>query len=418
MALVVVDTAGRLSELLAVPEPVESNGHAGATNWTALFDAAGLPMNAFSPVPPRWVPPVYSNERMAWEGRLPERPDLTVRVEAAGYAGKPVFFGITGPWTQSSRTVTGSTPRLEQVTGILTSFITPALMLCGALLARRNLKLGRGDRQGAFRAATAVFIMLMAAWLLSDTHVSVFSTEVERFFGAVGRGLFSAGLLWISYLGLEPYVRRFSPASLIGWTRLLAGGWRDPHVGRDVAVGVAAGLALTLLYALHNIIPILAGRPEPMPLGSDSTMFLGLHYSMGRILERTESAVTTGMLGMAGYIAFRIVLKREWAAMLAAVACYVPVVVNGMFPGDTPVLDIIIAVIVAAGFVAVVAWGGLLATIATLAVHFMLLRAPLTTNITSWRGPTGLVFIATIAAVGVIACIVASGAARRAPRMA
>src|SRR4030095_11340065 len=103
-------------------------------------------------------------------------------------------------------------------------------------------------------------------WLLSDTHVSVFSTEVERFFGAVGRGLFSAGLLWVSYLGLEPYVRRFSPSSLTGWTRLLAGGWRDPHVGRDVAVGVAAGLALTLLYALHNIIPILAGRPEPMPL--------------------------------------------------------------------------------------------------------------------------------------------------------
>ena len=57
-----------------------------------------------------------------------------------------------------------------------------------------------------------------------------------------------------------------SPDSLLGWTRLVAGHWRDPRVGVDVMVGVSAGLAMTLLYAVHNLLPRLVGLPEPMPL--------------------------------------------------------------------------------------------------------------------------------------------------------
>ena len=58
----------------------------------------------------------------------------------------------------------------------------PALMLVGALLARRNVKLGRGDRRGAFRAATAVFVLIIGAWLLGNNHVGQLGIEVERFF--------------------------------------------------------------------------------------------------------------------------------------------------------------------------------------------------------------------------------------------
>jgi serine/threonine-protein kinase len=420
MTLVVVDANGRLSELLAVPQPIESNPQIVRTNWSTLFDAASLSMNAFAPVAPRWVPAVYADERMAWEGALPERPDLTVRIEAAGFAGKPVFFGITGPWTRSARTPSpGARSGLERATELLTSLIMPGLVLCAALLARRNVRLGRGDRRGAYRAATAIFFIILAAWLLSDRHVSVFSAEVNRFFGAIAQGLFAAGLLWVTYLGLEPYVRRFSPASLIGWTRLVAGGWRDPHVGRDVVIGVAAGLAMTIAYALHNMVPLLAGRPEPIPLTYDPTPLMGFHQSLGRILDAVQAAITDGMLGMAGFVAFRIVLKRTWAAALAAIACYAPVVVNGMFPGDTPMLDVAVGVVITTILVAVVAWIGLLATIAALAVHIILMNAPMTLDLSSWRGPIGLVFISAIVAAGLFGCHVASGSAQRAaPRAA
>jgi hypothetical protein len=414
MTLVIVDPNGRLSEFAAVPQPIETNPpHAAHTNWSTLFDAAGLSMTGFTPVAPRWLPTVYADERMAWEGRLPERPDLTVRVEAAGYAGKPVFFGITGPWTRSSRMPSaGATSWLERATGLLTSFIMPGLMLCAVALARRNLRLGRGDRAGAYRAATAVFCILMIAWLLGDRHVSAVNSEIRRFFGAIGEGLFNAGLLWVTYLGLEPYVRRFSPSSLIGWTRLLGGGWRDPHVGRDIVIGISAGLAMTLAYALHNVVPVIAGRPGPPPLISDPSVFMAFQHSFAAVLDRTQAAITDGMLGMAGFVAFRILAKRTWVAALAALACYTPVVLNGMFPGDTPILDVAMAIVMVTIFVAVVAWIGLLATIATLSAHLILMGAPLTTDVSSWRGPTSLVFIGAIVAAGMFGCYVASGAAQ------
>src|SRR5207237_804516 len=124
MALIVVDANGRLSEMIAVPEPIQSDRRIVHANWSTLFDTAGLSMDAFTPVTPRWVPSVYADERVAWEGHLPERPDLTVRVEAAGYSGKPVFFGITGPWTRSARTASpGPRSWLERTTGLLSSLI-------------------------------------------------------------------------------------------------------------------------------------------------------------------------------------------------------------------------------------------------------------------------------------------------------
>ena len=79
-----------------------------------------------------------------------------------------------------------------------------------------------------------MFVVSLASWLLGASHVGVPGPDTLRFFGAIGRALFDAGLLWLTYLGLEPYVRRHSPDSLIGWTRLIAGSWRDPRVGRDV----------------------------------------------------------------------------------------------------------------------------------------------------------------------------------------
>ena len=54
----------------------------------------------------------------------------------------------------------------------VTVMIMPGLMVVGAVLARRNVKLGRGDRRGAFRSAATLFFMVMGAWLLGDRHVA------------------------------------------------------------------------------------------------------------------------------------------------------------------------------------------------------------------------------------------------------
>ena len=57
-----------------------------AMDWRVLFSAAGLDIATFKPVEPAWVPPVFADERRAWEGPMPEHPDQTFRVEAAAMA--------------------------------------------------------------------------------------------------------------------------------------------------------------------------------------------------------------------------------------------------------------------------------------------------------------------------------------------
>jgi len=415
MTLVVVDDVGRLAEFVAVPDPKAAA--TPFTNWQILFDLAGLPMNGFTPATPAWVPMVHAEQRVAWEGRIPEVPSETVRIEAGATGGKPVFFAITGSWSRSTRTPTTERPPLFlRVVSAIATLTMPALMVTGAVLARRNLKLGRGDRRGAFRAACAVFLLGMSTWLLGGSHIASFGFEWERFLAAVGRGLLDAAILWLTYLGLEPYVRRFSPDSLIGWQRLVSGGWNDPRVGRDVLLGVSTGLAMTIVFAAHNRIAPLFGHPEPMPVFSDMLELMGVRFSIAAVLAQIQSAVSAGMLGTAGYVVFRMIFKRRGLAAGAAIVCFVWVVLQGMFNPGWAALDLVSGLLITAAFVLTLERAGLLATIATLATHFLLLRAPLTTDLSTWRASAAIVVAGAVLLFGLGGAYVASRQTPRAMR--
>jgi hypothetical protein len=408
MTLVVVNAAGQLAEFEAIPRPTPQNAPP-FTAWATLFDLAGLPMNAFTPSTPRWVPAMHAEQRVAWEGRIPEVPDQTVRVEAGATGGKPVFFVIAGSWTTTTRAPASTGVSLfARAIGAAAAFIMPALMLIGPILARRNVKRGRGDRRGAFRAAAAVFIVSMTVWLLGADHIASVATEQSRLFNAIGQALFQSALLWLTYLGLEPYVRRFSPDSLVGWQRLVSGGWRDPRVGRDLMIGVAAGMAMTVVFAAHNKLAPLFGHLEPMPVTGNVDHLVALRYSVAIVLAMVQSAMSNSMLGTAGFVVFRILLKRRLPAAAAATFCFMWVVLQGMFSPGWPLLDLICGVVITAIFVATIGWPGLLATIATLFTHFALLRAPLTTNLSSWRADAGLVSLIAVLGVGLCGAYLAS----------
>jgi hypothetical protein len=51
-------------------------------------------------------------------------------------------------------------------------------------------------------------------------------------------------------------------------------------------------------------------------------------------------------------------------------------------------------------FVVTIGWVGLLATIATLTTRFLLLRAPLTWDFSSWRAPAGIVYLLALLSLG------------------
>jgi serine/threonine-protein kinase len=215
-------------------------------------------------------------------------------------------------------------------------------------------------------------------------------------------------LVWLTYLGVEPYIRRFSADALIGWQRLIAGNWRDPRVGRDIMIGVSVGVAMTLVYAVHNLLPPLMGQPEPMPATPDPTVLISARYAIARVFAQVQDALSSSMLGLGGVVALRIWLKNRWVAAAVAVICYAGVVMNGMFSPGSPQADVLLGVIITAGFVAVLGWAGLLTAIATLATHFILLRAPLTTDRSSGRATPPLVFVGAVLLFGLGGCYIAA----------
>jgi tRNA A-37 threonylcarbamoyl transferase component Bud32 len=400
MTLVAVDASGRLAELIAIPEPFDDGAPRRVTNWSPLFDAAGLQMSAFKAIEPTFNPIAFVDERAAWEGKLSENSDVLFRIEAAAYKGRPISFEVVGPWSRSGRSTPPAISTFDRIVNGLSSLIFPALIAVTVVLARHNTRLARGDRRGAVRAAAIVFVASLVSWVFGATHYADVGRESTRFFAQTGNGLFEAAVMWLAYLGVEPYIRRFSPDSLIGWTRLISGRWRDPYVGRDILIGISAGLLMTLLYAAHNFIPPLFGRPAPMPFPMDPGIFMGTRHVLSQIVSQFDSAIIWSMLAVAGIVALLILLKRTWLAWLAGIAIYVWAVIEGLFPAGTPILDFVIGCGIIAIYIGVILRWGLLATIVTLFTHFLLLRAPLTTDLGSWRATAGITYTIALAALG------------------
>ena len=174
---------------------------------------------------------------------------------------------------------------------------------------------------------------------------------------------------------------------------------------------------MTVVFGLHNLLPPLFGRPEPMPVAGYADQLMSIRFVLAQILHQAQNALSSGMLGMGGFVALRILLKRRWAAAVAATICFVWVVLEGLFSPGIPALDFIMGLAITAIFVAVIGWVGLLATVVTLMTHFLLLRAPLTMDLGSWRAPAGLVYLTAVLVLGLGASYFAARPpARTAPR--
>src|SRR5215475_7101414 len=158
MRLVVTDIAGHLTQFTNVPPQLEdaqnANSPGSSMDWTVFFDAAGLDFRTFKPVPSTWVPNTYADERKAWEGPMPGRPEITLHADAASYRGKPAFFQIAGPWSRTLR----QTQDVQQGRTIVRFgffLVVLALSIGTCVLARHNYRSGRGDHRGATRVVIA-----------------------------------------------------------------------------------------------------------------------------------------------------------------------------------------------------------------------------------------------------------------------
>ena len=312
MVSVQLDTQGRLWYLQAVPPEFFSSPAApGPPDWSALFRAAGLDMNRFQQAETQWTPSVESDVRAAWSGSFAEAPEIPLHVEAAGYRGKPVYFFIAGPWSTPATPTQASGD--EKPPGEVVYIILQLIVIIGSIpIARYNTKLGRGDTRGATRLGLFCAMVGIGAWAIGGTHVASVK-EADLFFMALMRALIGAVSVAVTYISFEPFVRRRWPQTLISWSRLLAGGLRDPLVGRDVLMGTAVGLALALIQASGSQAYRLVSNAT-VRLGIRQAVLSGGRDLVGEALFQVNDTLYKGLGILFLIFLARAVLRSEWLA--------------------------------------------------------------------------------------------------------
>ena len=401
MHTVILDPQGRLVEFRSIP-PAGGASSTAALDWAILFDAAALPMASFHAVEPKWLPRDYVTARMAWEGPLPEVAGTSVRVEGAAYDGKPTFFRVIGSWVPAPGSgAAGGSGRWSagELFFTLAQIIALALLVGSAILARHNLRNGRGDRRGAFRTAAVVFGTTAAEWALTAHYYTALSVEDARFNLAMALALFSAVTLWLFYMALEPYVRRFWPELLIGWTRLLSGHIRDPLIGRDILAGVAGGMIIALLVMAHDLVPGWLGWPPLAPAWTSTQALHGTRYALAYPLTIVHLSLLNALQGIFGVVLIRMLVRRTWLVVVIASIVFFPIAINGTFSGDILSIDLPFTMLTLAVFLAVLLRFGLLSLTMAFVVFLTLTHQPLTLDLSKPYSGTSVVLMAATAAL-------------------
>lgn len=258
------------------------------------------------------------------------------------------------------------------------------LFVC-VLLARRNLRLRRGDRAGANRFALAFFVALLSSWLLSVTHLPHLFEEFGRLLEFTARSLLPAATLWLLYIALEPYVRRHWPAVLISWTRLLTGRFRDPLIGRDILLGGVLGVASKLWPELITWGGEWFGVPRDVSwLGAGNALFGGRH-SLGELLS--PGFICFALFFLFTLMVLRLLLRRQWLAVL--VLFLIMMIPSLLYKTSTEATMAVVArgPIVLLVFMVLIRFG-LLAGVASFFFQHLLEDFPVTTDLSAWyAGP-------------------------------
>ena len=387
-----LDTEGRLYAFDAVPPEFEKSlGRQRPPDWTTLFAAAGLDVTRFQSADPQWTPIHPFDARAAWTGSYAYAPDVPIRVEAALWRGRAVFFQIVPPWSTPH---TGAYHMSSPLQRNFQLVVMCVLLASTILLAWRNLSLGRGDLRGGGRLGAFYFALLMLSWLFSPHHDENVSELFFEVLDMIGSSLYLGFVTAAAYIALEPHVRRHWPQSMVTWSRLLKGQFRDPLVGSHLLIGIAFFTGAQLLVVASDGYNARSGILPTYPL-------LNVTESSG-MLDHLFSSLRSGITVAMGlfflFFLFRVALRREWLAAAAVV-----LVGEFMATGVEGVLDRIAFTVVAVLLLLIIIRFGVLAIAAGFFVLNLLPGLLLITDMSVWYAATTLFGVAAILAFTVYA---------------
>jgi serine/threonine-protein kinase len=340
MKLLRLSPQGTLLEFRNVTDQVDDHAvAAGPVNWKPIFDAAGLNAAEFQETQPQWLPLSMADERKAWSGTLSTEGHVPVRVEAAAFRGKIVYAELVGTWSRPVRMKAYEPTHGERAVQFLLITMLIGVSIGATALAWYNRRSGRGDSRGAARIAIAAAVIELLIWAISGKHVPT-SHEFILLFEHIAWSLLWGAAIWAVYISVEPYVRRHWPHAIISWSRLLAGGLRDPLVGRDVLVGVLFGAASAALGYGSTVFEYRYGG---MPVSSAFLdNLLGANHTIALALLAVPNALIQMLVAFFILFLLRAILRKPWLVGAAFILLFTFI---GAIGSSTPQIDIPLAAV-------------------------------------------------------------------------
>jgi serine/threonine protein kinase len=394
MVKIELDPQGRLVSLEAVPPQVdESPASTKLLDGNALLTAAGLDPARFQPTEPHWTPLAICDQRAAWMGTYPDDPN-PLRVEAASWRGKPVYFSLISPWTRPDRTEQAKNTKSQEVVQVVGLTLLCAIVIGACILARHNVRLGRGDWRSAFRLTGFLFALSMASWAFAAHHIPSVAEIVIVIMGLSSSVLIAAVML-VLYVALEPLVRRRWPQTIISWTRTLSGRLRDPVVGGHILAGILFGALMSVLMELLAFFNMRSsGVPSQFVLLSTIRGFAHVTSDLLGILPGSILN-TLGVFFL--LFLFRVIFRREWIAAAAFVVFLTAITAaatsaSALIATPFRFLQHVLMVFVMLRF-------GLLPFVVGTSVVNLLLLFPVTSDFSAWYAGSALFAVVFVVAL-------------------
>jgi serine/threonine-protein kinase len=392
-----LDPQGRLLRFEAVPPALDDTGaESAAVDWSSFFAAAELDAAALTATTPELNPLLDCDGRFAWKGVFPDQPDVPIRVEAGSYRGKAAYFEIITPWKQRALTTDERSGNIVEDLFLFTILVL--LLVAGALLARRNVRLGRGDRRGAFRLAAFIFLSNTLWWILSAHHVPTFG-ELWQFFNLMGFNLVMSAMVWIVYVALEPYARRRWPNSMISWSRLLAGRFNDPLIGRDILIGALVGAVVRAWWHLYHVLTGWLSLPDEPLFGSLQSL-VGVNRAIAEVVANFSESLPMPIAWLFLVLLTRSVVRNQWVAAVVAGSVFALAFAAG---GPYPLLFYFFILVSFSAFVLALVRFGLVASLFGIAFMYIGRSVALTADLSSWYAGRSLFALLVMAAIALYA---------------
>jgi serine/threonine-protein kinase len=210
---------------------------------------------------------------------------------------------------------------------------------------------------------------------------------------AISTALFIAGLMWMLYMAIEPWVRRHWPKTIISWSRLLSGQVRDPLVGRDILLGVLLGVVWILVFQISSIPKMRMGA-SPYLFSTEALM--GGREALGAWLRQWPQSIQSTLVFFFVLFGLKVLLRKEWIAAIVFIAIFaLPRTLNSTYPTvELPAQILVYAI----GVLLVLRFGFVSLACAIFTIDLMA-NVPISADLSAWYMTTSILALLSVLAL-------------------